>query len=95
LPGLRRKNQEEMKMKKERITIFLDAATDLSVACLPDSSKDIEKFERQYKKAAKQYAKEHDMIIDVETDPTAKLPSNYCEERHTEVWQAIHNMIPN
>jgi hypothetical protein len=90
-----RKNQEEMKMEKERITIFLDAATDLSVACLPDSSKDIEKFERQYKKAAKQYAKEHDIIIDVETDPTAELPDDFDEERHSKIWQAIHNMIPN
>lgn len=82
-------------MKKERITIFLDAGTDLHVACLPDSPADIARFERQYKRAAKEYAKAHDMIIDVETDPTAPLPADYDEPRHTEVWQAIHNMIPN
>jgi 3-dehydroquinate synthase class II len=90
-----RKYQEEMKMKKERITIFLDAATDLSVACLPDSRADIEKFERRYKKAAKEYADEHNMIIDVETDPTAELPADFDEERHSKIWQAVHNMIPN
>ena len=80
---------------KEQITIFLDAATDLSIACLPDSRKDIEKFERRYKKAAKEYAREHDMIIYVETYPTASLPADFDEPRHTEIWQAIHNMITN
>jgi hypothetical protein len=79
--------------QKERITIFLDAATDLSVAGLPDSRKAIEKFEKKYKRAAKQYAEENDMIIDVETDSTASLPGDFNEPRHTEVWQAIHNMI--
>jgi pyruvate formate-lyase activating enzyme-like uncharacterized protein len=80
---------------KEQITIFLDAAADLSIACLPDSRKDIAKFERRYKRAAKEYAKDHDMQIDVETDATATIPADFDEPRHTEIWQAIHDMIPN
>jgi hypothetical protein len=78
-------------MKTEKITIFLDAGADLSMAGLPDSPQAIKKYERKYIRAAKKYGDNHDMIITVETDPTAPLPADFDEPRHTKIWQAIHN----
>lgn len=73
--------------------IYLDAASDLQMAGLPNSRQDVEKFERIYIRAAKQYARKNDMVIDVITDSTTPLDDDFDEPTHTRIWQDIHNMI--